>query len=198
MTLKKFLSAAATTVLMGAMFAPSVLASELEISGNGSDSTNKIELTNVCVSGVKQSDKTVANTWVSASSSTGGNTAKDNTGGSTTVDTGDATTKVNVVVTGGDNTADVPSCCDCQGSDPSAAITGNGADSYNKVEVTDVKVTFASQKTKTYANTGVSATSKTGWNKAKDNTGGPVEVKTGKAKTRVDVLVSGGSNTLNP
>ena len=102
------------------------------------------------------------------------------------------------MVTGGDNTADVPSCCDCQGSDPSAAITENGADSYNKVEVTDVKVTFASQKTKTYANTGVSATSKTGWNKAKDNTGGPVEVKTGKAKTRVDVLVSGGSNTLNP
>lgn len=197
MTIQKLLASAASVALLGSMFATSVFASELEISGNGSDSDNKIKVTDVCVSKVSQYNKTSANTWVTASAQTGGNVASGNTGGDVSVDTGNATTDVTVVVTGGDNKAEVPSCCDCGGTDASASITGNGTDSDNKIKVKDVKVTKSRQTSKTYANTWVTAKSKTGRNKAKNNTGGSVEVKTGDGETTVGVEVAGGHNTLD-
>lgn len=195
----KLASTVAAMTLMLTMSTP-VIASDLEISGNGSGSNNTINVTNVCNVSVNQTSKTYAYVSVNASSNTGNNTANDNTGGDVTVDTGNATTSVNTTVSGGSNEATAPSCCGCEQSAPSALISGNGNNSDSVVNDTNVHNTTLTQRTRTRARVKVKkAKAKTGNNSATGNTGsGLVEVLTGNANTTVDTTVEGGSNTLNP
>jgi len=151
---------------------------------------------------VHQTNTTSVGTTVSATSSTGDNHANENTGGDVTVMSGDASTAVSVSVSGGTNEATDP-CCACALTsldvvDPNGGndISGNGADTTNKVKVklsADKKV---KQKNTTSVSTVLSAKSKTGKNKANKNTGSGVEVTSGGADTMVDVTVDSSSNTL--
>lgn len=195
--LKKVSTSAAFASISLSILASSALASSAEIVDNGADSTNIIKLSSECVSTVYQYNKTKANTTVYSSANSGVNTASGNTGGDVTIDTGQATSSVGVAVTGGDNTATAPNCCECADS-LTAKVEGNGVDSFNKVKSWESNVTISEQKTKTFAWTSVLSKAKSGKNKAKWNTGGLVEVKTDDATSSVGVSVSGGGNTLNP
>jgi hypothetical protein len=195
MNLKKLSASVAAAAMTAAFFAPSVMAADLEISGNGYASKNTIQVYEKCVTKLSQSNTTVANTFVKASAETGDNSVSKNTGGDSDLVTGDATTMVGVKVMGGDNYAEAPSCCDCK-DDSDVLISGNGAKSKNSVKQSSFNMTLLSQKSKTLANTKVFAGSDTGGNKVDKNTGGSSSLKTGDAFTSVKVKVFGGSNLM--
>lgn len=194
---KKLTTAAAIAGISASILATNVFASSAEILDNGADSTNIIKLNSECVSTVYQYNKTKADTEVYSSANSGANNASGNTDGGVTVDTGKAESNVDVGVTGGDNLATAPNCCECNGN-VLAKIEGNGVDSFNKVKSWKSNLTISEQKSKTYAWTSLTSYAKSGKNKAKWNTGGLVEVKTDDAQSSVGVSVLGGSNVLTP
>lgn len=190
-----------SAALMAAMFAPSAFAADLEITDNGAGSTNKIEVTSTSNCEVKQTANTNVGALVGASANTGGNTANNNTGGSTSITTGNATATATVTVNGGSNTATDPCCCDsqCNGnSSPSAEIDNNGVGSNNLIKVTKTKNSKIRQRSNTNVEALVGAKAKTGKNKAKNNTGGSVDITTGNADSSADLTVNGGTNEINP
>jgi len=189
------LSAAA---MIGAVVAPNAFAdTTIDISGNGADSTNKVILNENNSNSLTQKNTTTVTTSINASSNTGGNKANGNTGGDVTVESGNATTDVAVVVGGSSNSA-TQDDCGCTPAALDVVISGNGADSYNKVKKTSDNSKTVKQKNKTTVTTAVTAKSKTGKNKANNNTGpGSVSVTSKDASTTVGVEVSAPSNTLN-
>jgi len=190
----------ASAGLLISLLTPVVFAEALVIEGNGDNSTNTINNTNVCEVSVLQ--KNYIGTYVNAyaGAHTGGNQANSNTGnGDITIDTGNANASVQTTVFGGSNEASLPSCCQCNGQVGGILISGNGVDSLNIVGSTSINSTFAEQRTKTKVRVNASAKAKTGKNRANRNTGtGNREIKTGNADAHIDTQVSGGSNTLNP
>ena len=174
-----------------------------EISGNGTGSNNSIYIKNKSECNVYQKNSTGVLTEIESSASTGGNKANGNTSADVTIDTGNATSTVGVSVEGGSNTASNPCCCQCEGcesqpAEQTALISGNGDNSINSVTLKKKKTSEVKQKNKTEVLTAALSKAKTGKNKAKNNTGGTVDVTTGNAVSTVDVLVTAPSNTLNP
>jgi hypothetical protein len=174
-----------------------------EISGNGSGSTNTIYIKNKSNCKVYQKNSTAVLTEIESSASTGGNTANGNTGGDVTIDTGNATSTVGVSVEGSTNTASNPCCCQCgqcesQPAEQTALISGNGESSINTATLIKKKTSDVKQRNRTEVGTGVLSKAKTGRNKAKNNTGGTVDVTTGNAVSTVTVDVFAPSNSLNP
>lgn len=82
---------------------------------------------------------------VNSKANTGNNKASKNTIGNTNLTTGNATSNVAVVTTGGTNTANVDSCC-CEGG-VNVNISGNGAGSKNEVNI-NTKADKKSKKNK--------------------------------------------------
>lgn len=76
-------------------------------------------------------------------------------------------------------------------------ISGNGALSKNVVASLKVNATKVTQKSVTVANTTVVSTANSGGNDANGNIGGSNSNKTGKAKSSVGVVVTGGNNTAS-
>lgn len=200
----KLAAGTGAAILAGVLLAGSAFATDLEISGNGADSTNKIEVKTESCCTVVQNTET--NVWagVSASASTGGNEASGNTGGDVSITSGDATATASVSVIGGSNTATNPCCCQ---SNPcldggcvdglSALISGNGADSWNQIKITKKGKSSLIQGASTNVDVWVKAKAKTGKNKANANTGGTTTVTSGDGTSTGSVVVVGGSNTIN-
>jgi hypothetical protein len=184
--------------MLSMMATPVFAETTLEITNNGAGSDNTIIAKQLCANVVVQKNKTVAETSVVSVATTGGNTASGNTGGTTEIDTGSATSTVTVSVTGGDNVASAPDCCECLSGDAAVVVSGNGAKSSNKVVKVDAVGNIAVQKTKTKALTGVTSIAKTGKNKAKHNTGNGTTITTDDSESTVDVTVAGGSSLLTP
>lgn len=190
--------AVSAAVFMSAFAGSAFASTELTIDGNGTDSKNVIKVSEKCKTEVTQKNNTDVKFKVNAKSSTGGNEIDGTTGdGDVTIDTGDATTTVNLTVTGGSNTAEVPDCC-CNGDEPlTIDIKDNGNDSVNKVKTKKKAKVEIEQKAKTKVKANVKAKSKTGKNEIKDTTGsGDVEITTGDATTEVVGEVTGGDNNL--
>ncbi len=157
----------------------------LEISGNGSGSTNTTDVDISNTSTVVQSNSANISNNVYANGSTGGNTANDNTGGDVMVRTGDATTEVDVTTKANLNKAEIDSC-ECLVS-ADLLISGNGSGSWNNADL-DLKNSAAIfQDNSAYINNNVYANSNSGNNNAKRNTGGDVAVVTGNADADVSV-----------
>lgn len=195
--MRKFFSAFASVSLVANVFAPTVLAADLEITENGVNSTNiiKVETSNATV--VDQANDSVILTGAFSSASTGENKANNNTGGDVTVKSGSATASTSVSVTGSSNYANVDPACGCNPL-PDITIDGNGVNSFNKVKYTDANATVALQWNISSVGTLAVAKAKTGKNKAKYNTGGTVLVQSGPAVSTTGVTVGGSTNTLNP
>lgn len=192
----KLVSGAAGAALFMATFASSAFAEELKIVDNGAGSNNTITVTNTNICTVTQENKTKVEAIVVAGASTGGNTASSNTGGDVTIDTGNATATATMTVTGGDNTATDPCCCDQAVPPANQTIKDNGVNTDNIITSTNTNISTLSQKSKTKVRALVGAKAKTGKNKAKYNTGGSTEVKTGNSDATADLSVTGGSNNL--
>jgi hypothetical protein len=77
-------------------------------------------------------------------------------------------------------------------------ISGNGESSINTATLIKKKTSDVKQRNRTEVGTGVLSKAKTGRNKAKNNTGGTVDVTTGNAVSTVTVDVFAPSNSLNP
>jgi hypothetical protein len=75
-------------------------------------------------------------------------------------------------------------------------ISGNGADSYNKVKVKNVKKTSVKQKNTANVSNTIGVNQNTGGNKANKNTGGDVTVTSGNATATVSVTNMTGGNYL--
>ncbi len=82
-------------------------------------------------------------------------------------------------------------------ADTTVDITETGADSVNKVNVSNIDKTYVEQKNVTNVTTVVNATANTGGNSVTKNTGGDSSIETGKASNSVSVAVTGSSNTAD-
>jgi hypothetical protein len=200
---RQIISVVATGSLLLSLVAP-VSAMTLEISGNGSDSTNKVDVESNQNTTVVQSNNAEVTNNITAKASTGGNEAEDNTGGNVSIETGDATTDVTASTTVNSNAATVD-CCSTQGAD--VLISGNGSDSHNRVYLdlnenekkgpgsNDPTGTSVFQNNKADITNNVTAKSKSGGNEAEDNTGGDVSIKTGDATTSVTLTNTANANS---
>ena len=197
--MKKFAKGAAAAVAAASILLntalPVLAGTTLEISGNGSDTTNKAYVDVDQTTSVDQSNTANIENNVHASADSGKNDANRNTGGSVLVDTGDASTTVGVTNTVNNNVAEV-ACCE---GDVDVLISENGDDSYNKVDL-DVNQsgdsgTWVTQTNRADIDNDVYADSNTGKNDANRNTGGDVEVLTGNATTTVDIVNQANGNS---
>jgi len=195
MTIKrKIVSAIATGALLVNAFTPLAFAdTTIEISGNGADSDNTTYVSaNNSTTVVQSNVSTVVNT-VYSDANTGKNDANRNTGGDVTVETGDATSTVDLSTKANVNKADVNNCGGCDG-DANVLISGNGADSDNKVGLKSTADTSVYQNNDALVDNYVDADSNTGKNDANRNTGGDVTVETGDATSDVNVSTAVNAN----
>jgi len=184
-------------LMFSALLPGAVLAdTTVDISGNGNNSNNTVNVSNNQTTNVLQENILEAGIFVISVASTGNNTANNNTGGNVTINTGSATSNVSTIVTGGNNTANITGC-GCANTTDNVTISGNGNGSDSTVNITNKKVKNVGQGTYTGALVGVGSFAKTGKNKAKNNTGGNTNITTGNASSNVSTNVTGGSNTLN-
>lgn len=197
MTYKTKLSTGiATGALLLASFAPAAFADvNTDISGNGANSNNTINITQNNTVSVSQSNTAIMGNFVYGSANTGGNKASQNTGGDVMVTTGNATVNATASNTNGGNIANVPSISPV---DVTANVTGNGNNSTNKNKVTNSSKVKASQSSLCVAGNIVVKKAKTGKNKANKNTKGTVNVTSGDAQATADVSNDCGFNVLNP
>lgn len=161
---------------------------EILISGNGADSDNTAKLNSNNDTSVFQTNDAHIKNNVDADAKTGYNDANRNTGGDVTVLTGHATTDVAIENNANANIASVGgSGSGSNGGTMSARIVGNGAYSYNDIELNQHRSVALVQDNDAYIKNNVDATAKTGKNDANDNTGGDVVIDTGSATTTVEV-----------
>lgn len=165
------------------------------ISGNGADSKNDVELKNSNTTQVFQENKSDITNKVNISSNTGDNNASKNTGGGVSVTTGDVDVVSYIENQVGSNEAHVEAC-DCD-ADIDVSIEGNGAGSRNDVSLRNTQENTVSQNNQTRLRNDVDVDSNTGGNRASKNTGGYVEVETGRVDVASMVSNRAGSNTAH-
>jgi len=171
-----------------------------EIKNNGAGSNNKIKVKSTSSSVVSQTNTAVFVTEVGATTNTGGNKANKNTGGTTSVTSGAALTNVGVLNTANVNTYSNSNgqcgcgCCDHIGN-WNVVISGNGADSWNKVKVSENCAHAHIQSNSANIYNGVVSVTQTGGNTSSKNTNGDVTVTTGAATTTVVVENNANINT---
>ena len=195
MTIKSKIAAGfASAALFANLAIPAFASTDVEVSGNGAKSDNEVKVENTNTVDLKQTNNLNVVLNITSKANTGGNKASGNTGGNTNITTGDATTETTVAVAGGDNKATVPSC-GCESED-AVKVSGNGKKSDNKVTLKNKKSLKADQKGDANVVGTLDSKAKTGKNKAKNNTDGDVEVKTGDSVSTTEVGVVAGSNVL--
>lgn len=192
-----------TTGIVAAAFVAGVVApgafaaTDVTVSGNGADSTNKVKVKNVKKDKVKQKNTSTVNNTVGVSQNTGGNKASKNTGGDVTVTSGNATATVMVSNMTGSNYLTWDAMCGCMMPENMIEISGNGADSYNKVKIKNSDSTEVTQTNKATITNVIGVEQTTGDNKANKNTGeGTVHVMSGDAHADITVDNTTGDNML--
>ncbi len=193
-----------TTGLVTAAFVAGVVApagamasTNVTVSGNGADSTNKVKVKNVKKTKVKQSNTSNVTNAIGVSQNTGGNSANKNTGGDVTVTSGNATATVTVTNMTGGNYLSWDAMCGCMMPDNTVDVKDNGADSYNKVKIVNYDSSYISQNNSATIVNSINVGQTTGDNKANKNTGeGTVEVMSGEAHAEITVDNTTGDNVL--
>lgn len=82
-------------------------------------------------------------------------------------------------------------------ADTTVSIQDNGRKSDNTVNLTDTNTTSVNQVNNLTVGVNVTAKANTGGNKASDNTGGDVSIKTGNADATANLTVTGGVNAAS-
>jgi len=187
-----------TAAFVAGVFAPAgaMAATNVTVSGNGADSTSKVKVKNVKKSKVKQSNTANVTNAIGVSQNTGGNKANKNTGGDVTVTSGNATATVDVTNTTGGNFLAWDSNCGCMVPENTVDISGNGADSYNKVKVVNYDSTKVMQSNSATIVNSITVSQTTGDNKANKNTNGSVDVTSGDTDAHITVDNMTGDNVL--
>lgn len=195
MTKAKIVSAAlsATTALLS--IAPVTFATTIQVSGNGSDSDNTVNLEISRTVDIFQQNTADVDNNVDAGANTGDNNANDNTGGDVSISTGNATTKLGLSTTANSNKT-FGTCC---GGDLSvdAKIAGNGSDSDNRINLTLNSENRFVENNSLDIDNRIELYSNTGDNNANGNTGNDVEISTGNALIELVLTNKGNSNVVN-
>ncbi|KKQ97453.1 MAG: hypothetical protein UT24_C0008G0037 [Candidatus Woesebacteria bacterium GW2011_GWB1_39_12] len=150
--------------------------SEVTISGNGSDSTNAINITSSSQTTITSNQTATITNYISGTASTGSNSANDNSGGNVTITTGNITVSAKII-----NAPVNTSSVSVKSGNPGliAKISENGTDSNNDISVsffndTEVYTQFAAD-IENYLLWDLNS----GGNQADGNSGGNVTIKTG-------------------
>ncbi len=172
--------------------------SSVQILGNGAFSDNKVALWNGSSTVVDQDNKAHVVNRVKSDAKTGGNDAKFNTGGDVSINTGDAKTRTDVKTAVNFNSANVD--CGCFLGDTKVKVSGNGAESKNKVHAKSHNDKLVFQDNHADLFNKVDSDAKTGNNAAKFNVAdvkGDPSVKTGNADSITSVHNKGNVNTVS-
>ncbi len=146
------------------------------ISGNGSDSTNTIDINQTNTINLTTNQSATVTNNINGSANSGENTANNNTGGNVSIDTG------NIWVTGGIvngpiNGSSINASAGAGGF--LASISGNGAGSTNSINASFNNPTYASTDFFARIRNFVNWDLNTGRNSANGNTAGAVSITTG-------------------
>ena len=160
---------------------PYVRALEIEVSGNGSGSTNEVTTQVTTETVVQQTNEANVTNNVNTDANTGGNTASENTGGSTAIETGDVAQNVSIETAANASSVETPCCA----SETEITISGNGENSQNSVDLTQTQGTDITINQDADIFNKVEGSANTGENTANGNNGN-VSIQTG------DIHVSGG------
>lgn len=156
------------------------------IEGNGDNSRNRVNLNDSNNTLVVQDNEADVDNDINADASTGRNEANRNTGGNVTVSTGNATAVTGIINQLNSNAVRVGGHGESGGS-LSARIIGNGADSFNKLDLGLTNNLNVVQANEADVDNDVDSSAKTGYNDANRNTGGDVVIDTGKADMLVGI-----------
>lgn len=172
--------------------APVAFASDITVVGNGADSTNQANISLTRTVTIQQENNAKVNNEVSVKANTGNNEASENTGGEVSIDTGDASIKLSAYSSANSNRASV--CC--EEFDVSAKVSGNGADSVNRVNLNlrNDKNYYEVNNLEIKNNFRVEGN--TGNNKANGNTDGDTKISTGDVLIEVLLSNKGNSNEV--
>lgn len=194
--MNKFQKSLASAIATGALLVNSMLPvfaeTTIQISGNGTGSTNSSGVSFTQSTTVVQSNVADVYNKVDADADTGDNDANDNTGGDVSIETGDADVDVKVENNLNQNSAQVDCCV---GGDTEILISGNGSDTKNTANVGLGNSTTVFQDNYADVTNKVWADADTGDNDAKDNTGGDVSIETGDASTSVVLGTTANANS---
>lgn len=195
--IKKLSTVIATATLLSGLFAVPVFASNITITGNGSESTSTVIDKTSNSTDVNQSNNTQISIGVSTAADTGGNKNIGNTGGNSGIQTGNASSTTAIEVTGSSNNANVP-LCGC--NNPTNTITAslNGSGSNNKVVVKTKHKYKTTQSNLTGVELILDTTVGSGGNKNKKNTNGSNGIITGDTTSITGASITGSVNNLNP
>jgi hypothetical protein len=195
---KKLATGIASSALIMQMLVPAAFANTtVEISGNGNQSDNKVEIKDESAVVVEQGNVMMVDVNVVSKANTGGNKANANTGGDVSIETGKAEATSDLTVLGGTNIASLPCDCICKDKTTNVLVTGNGNKSKNTTKLTTASLVAVGQGSTLIVGGKVKAKANTGKNKASKNTNGTTTVVTDNATTNSTATVVGPSNTLS-
>mgnify|MGYP007080215571 CR=1 FL=1 len=189
---KRIATAVATgALLLNSFAAPAFAATNITLSGNGSESNNTANVNMTKANTIVQNNTANVTNKVDVDANTGNNDANDNTGGDVKIKTGDSAVGVAVKNMLNRNSAAVD-CC--ENGDSSVKISGNGTESDNDVDLDMDNSNELFQDNDAHVKNDVKVDAKTGKNDADDNTNGDVEIETGDADVSVGILTFANSN----
>ena len=158
------------------IFNSPVIAEELILSGNGSESNSQISVSSTSNTQVSQSNQANIQNEVSTDLNTGENSVSQNTEADTTIKTGDISSETNIQISA--NTSLFTQNC-CTTSDAKINISQNGTDSTNIVDVDNyINSQITINQSANIKNT-IEGSANTGRNEANYNSGGNILIKTG-------------------
>ena len=181
--LKKFFLKLLTLFsVINLVFAPSVLALELNISGNGDGSESSASTVIETTTTVIQENNLNIDNNLSTDANTGGNSVSGNTNSDINIETGDITQSVTVENNGNFSSVDIPCCQESS----EIEVVNNGSDSINSINLTQSNSTNVIVSQNVNISNTINGYANTGDNSSNNNTQGSVLISSGNIK------VSGG------
>jgi len=183
---RRIATAVATgALLLNSFAAPAFAATNITLSGNGTDSNNTANINLTKTATVVQNNTANVTNKVDVEAETGDNEANDNTGGDVKIETGDSDVAVAVKNMLNSNSAIIDCCAK---GDTSVKIADNGSDTDNDVNLDQKSSNGVFQDNDADVENKVYVDGKTGDNEAEDNTNGDVSIDTGDSDVSVGVL----------
>ncbi|MBI2421124.1 MAG: hypothetical protein HYV38_03505 [Candidatus Levybacteria bacterium] len=153
-----------------------VMAEEIIVSGNGSDSNSSVNVNLSQDNTVTQGNTANVNNNVDINADTGNNTANNNTSGDTSITTGDINIDSNIENSGVNQSSVDVGCCP---GNVGLEISGNGTNSDNTIAYSQNNSTNINVNNNANITNNVNGKANTGYNEASNNTGGDVSITTG-------------------
>lgn len=163
-------------LLMGSMVSSKALAEEIVVSGNGSESSSEVNVSQSTNTNVESTNTATVDNNVQTNANTGDNSVSDNTGGNTQVQTGSISTTTNIQNAANTSIVTVNNCC--ESGSTNVTVAGNGSGSSNNATVSTSQTNNVNISNAANITNNISINANTGGNTANDNSGN-VFLKTG-------------------